>query len=410
MSVLMSATLAAHEALEQRRRGGAPVLPLAFGEAGLPVAPTLHRALAEATGQGGYGQVAGSVELRRAAAGYWDRRGLPTDPDLVVCGPGSKPLLFALRLAIGGDVVIPRPSWVSYAAQSLLVGSSPLFVPTRPGQGGIPDPVLLRTAVLDARAAGRVVRAVIVTLPDNPTGTVATPELVRELVAVANELDLVIISDEIYRDLIHDQRTPFLSPAEVAPHRTVVTTALSKSLAIGGWRIGVARLPSAQLRTELLGVASEIWSSPSGPIQQAAAYALAEPPELVDRIAASRRLHALVAKAAADRFTAAGALVSPPRAAFYLYPDLGPLRERLHGVRTAAELSRMLLDRHGVGVLAGSEFGEPAEVLRIRVATSLLYGDSDVEREAALWAPDPLLLPWIAGALDRLTDVLAEIG
>src|SRR5690242_15563794 len=104
MSVAISATLAANEDIERRRRAGERVLHLAFGEAGLPVHPALGERLAEASGCNGYGPVAGAPALREAAAGYWSRRGLPTDPDLVVCGPGSKPLLYGLLPAIGGDV------------------------------------------------------------------------------------------------------------------------------------------------------------------------------------------------------------------------------------------------------------------------------------------------------------------
>ena len=78
--VTVSATLAANEALAARRRRGESVLPLAFGEAGLPVHPALRAALAGASARNAYGPVAGLPCLREAAAGYWDRRGLPTDP------------------------------------------------------------------------------------------------------------------------------------------------------------------------------------------------------------------------------------------------------------------------------------------------------------------------------------------
>src|SRR6476661_4554339 len=81
MSVAVSATLAANEALDERRRAGLPVLPLAFGEAGLPVLPALEDQLAAAAGRGAYGPVAGTADLRTAAAGYWSRRGTPADPD-----------------------------------------------------------------------------------------------------------------------------------------------------------------------------------------------------------------------------------------------------------------------------------------------------------------------------------------
>jgi aspartate aminotransferase len=166
------------------------------------------------------------------------------------------------------------------------------------------------------------------------------------------------------------------------------------------------------LRADLLAVASEIWSSPAGPVQQAAAYAFAEPPELVKQVALSRRLHATVARAVADRFRAIGASTPDPRAAFYVYPDFEPLREHLghgHRVRTGADLGELLLERYGVGVLPGSSFGEPEAALRLRVATSLLYGERIEERQAALTATDPLTLPWIAAALARLSDVLTDL-
>src|SRR5215813_242 len=147
----VSATLAANEALAARRSRGEPVLPLAFGEAGLPVPAALRDALAAATSSNSYGPVAGCGALRSAAAGYWQRRGLPTSPGSVVCGPGSKPLLFGLLLAIGADVAVPRPSWVSYAAQASLIGVRPHFVPAAPGEGGICDPDALGAAVTAAR-------------------------------------------------------------------------------------------------------------------------------------------------------------------------------------------------------------------------------------------------------------------
>ncbi|MFC4530786.1 pyridoxal phosphate-dependent aminotransferase [Sphaerisporangium dianthi] len=405
MNVTLSATLAANEDIARRRRAGERILNLAFGEAGLPVHPALRERLEAASRENAYGPVAGDASLREAAAGYWERRGLPTDPGLVVCGPGSKPLLYALLLAIGGDIVLPMPSWVSYAAQAGLAGVHPIMVPAPPGEGGTPDPEQVEAAVLAARARGRAVRSVLVTLPDNPTGRLAKPRTVRRLAEVARELDLVIISDEIYRDLVHDPGAAFLSPAAVAPERTVVTSGLSKSLALGGWRIGVARVPSRPLRDAVLAVASEIWSSPAAPVQRAAAYAYTEPPELVERVAASRRLHGVVAREVAGRFSRAGAIVAEPQGGFYLYPDFTPLQR----FGTSAELSAALLDRHGIGVLPGTAFGDRPGNPCVRVATSLLYGEGEERRLATLESREPLRMPWVAASLGHLDDALAAL-
>jgi len=204
---------------------------------------------------------------------------------------------------------------------------------------------------------------------------------------------------------------------DFAPERTVVTTGLSKNLALGGWRIGVARLPDGPLGTalhgRLLGIGSEIWSAAAAPVQEAAALAFGDPPELAERIARSRSLHEGVCRAVADRFAGAGVIVPEPQAAFYLYPDFAPWREHLaerHGVTTGAGLAGLLLDRYGVGVLPASAFGEDESVLRVRVATGLLYGDTDARREQALASGDPAGLPWIAASLARLEEVLASLA
>jgi aspartate aminotransferase len=396
-----------------RRRRGEPVLPLAFGEAGLPAHQVLRAALAQAAGCNSYGPVAGHGPLREAAASYWARRGLPTEAEVVICGPGSKALLFGLTAAIGGDVAVTRPSWVSYAAQAALSGRTAHFVP---GAGGVPEADLLAQAVMAARAAGNPIRSVVMTLPDNPTGLLAPAAAVRALCAVAESHDLVIISDEIYRDLVHNPDAPFTSPAVICPERTVVTTGLSKNLALGGWRLGVARLPAGgfgrELRDRLLGIGSEIWSAPAGPVQRAAALAFSEPPVLAARIADSRRLHGSVARAVAARFAAAGAAVPAPQAAFYLYPDFSPLADVLlgrHGITSDQSLAAVLLREYGVGVLPGSAFGEDGGRLRLRVATAMLYGETDAERHAALSSADPCSLPWIAASLARLEEVLAHL-
>ncbi|GAB3466072.1 pyridoxal phosphate-dependent aminotransferase [Actinophytocola sediminis] len=398
----VSATLVAHEVAEERRRAGLPVLPLSFGQAGVPVHPLLVEALTGAAGRNDYGPVAGDPALRDAAAGWWSRRGVPTEAGQVVCGPGSKALLYATLLAVGGDVVLPRPSWVSYAPQVRLTGGAAVHVPTRPGEGGVPDPDLLAEAV---RAAQRPVRAVVLTLPDNPTGRLAGPETVRAVCAVAREHDLTIVSDEIYRDLVYPGTT-VLSPAEVAPERTVVTTGLSKNLALGGWRLGVARFPDGPLRAAVLTVASELWSCPARPVEAAAALAFAEPPAIKSYVDNARAVYRRITTAVAERFADAGAEVAAPQAAFYCYPDLSPL---LSGV-TAWEVADRLLADHGVALLPGVEFGEPASSLSFRVATGQLTGRTDDQRRAVLAADDPLTLPWVAAALDHLTSALATLS
>jgi aspartate aminotransferase len=308
------------------------------------------------------------------------------------------------------------PSWVSYAAQASLAGKRVLPVPAPAEAGGVPDPDALEAALADARAAGLDPRVLVLTLPDNPTGTIADEELLRRVCAAAAREDVTIVSDEIYRDLAYDDPTGVVSPAELHPEGTIVTTGLSKSLALGGWRIGVARLPGTasgeRLRSDLLGFASEVWSALARPMQAVAAFAFAEPPELADHLAASRRLHATVTRALHAVFVDGGAACREPTGAFYLYPDLEALRDPLarHGATSAASLGDVLLDDHDVAVLPGHHFGDDPAALRFRVAASLLYGATAEQRWESLSSSDPLGLPWIAGALRRVRAALADLG
>ncbi|MBV1855120.1 pyridoxal phosphate-dependent aminotransferase [Catellatospora tritici] len=411
----MSPNLALNQLVAERQAAGEQIVHLAFGEARLPVLPEMAQQLALGASENAYGPVAGGPAVREAAAGYFTRRGLPTDPDQVVLAPGSKALLLALQLVYPGDVLLPRPAWNSYAPQARYAGKQVFGVPIPAECGGVPDPAALRETVARARAAGHDPRILILTLPDNPTGTLATPELVRQLAAYAQEEDLLIVSDEIYRDLLHDPATPYLSPAEVAPERTVVTNGLSKSFGLGGWRSGVARFPANELgerlRTDVVTFASESWSALAAPMQVATAFALSEPPVIRQRLAASARLHGAVARAVYEVFVDAGADCRPPTGGFYVYPDFEPMRDVLaqHGITDSDTLQRHLFAEFGVAVLAGHLLGDDPGALRFKAATSLLYGHSRAEQQAALDSADPVRLPHLAQVLGVLAESFGKL-
>jgi len=407
-----SPTLAADQRMRERIAAGRPVIHLAFGEAGLPVPESVREVLARASAQNSYGSVAGSAGARAAAAGYCTRRRVATDPDQIVFAPGSKPLLWALIETIGGDVILPRPSWVSYGAQAQIAGRRVWPVEIGEPAGGVPEPDALRETLARARRESATPGLLVLTLPDNPTGTVASALVIAELVEIAESHGLAILCDEIYRDLAHDPEA-LVSPAELAPERVFITNGLSKSMALGGWRIGFARLPDGPLgrdaKAALGGLASEIWSSLAAPMQAVAAHVLDEPDEVTDHVARARRLHTRTTVAAHEIVTGAGALCRAPTAAFYLYPDLEPFREPLAaaGVHGGDALAEWLLERHEIGVLSGVAFGDDPRALRFRMATSLLYGSDDQQRWLALDSEDPASLDWIAQPLAKLGAALA---
>jgi aspartate aminotransferase len=411
----LSANLALNEEVDRRRAAGTPTVHLGFGESRLPLIEALRGAVLAGAQDNAYGPVAGGAGVRRAVAGYFGRRDLPTSGSQIVVGPGSKPLLMAVQMAVPGDVVLPVPAWNTYAPQARLAGKRVLGVPIPADCGGVPDPALLPARLREARARGADPRIMIVTTPDNPTGTIAPAALIDELCAIAEAEDLLIVSDEIYRDLVHDQAAEIHSPASVAPERTIVTTGLSKSLALGGWRIGAARFPDRppgrDIRQDVLAVASEMWTVLARPMQRVAEYAFEEPAELRAYLTACRALHGAVARAVHEIVLAVGATCRPPTGGFYLYPDLEPLRDRLarRGVVDSASLQRRMADKHGLVVLAGHLLGDEPTALRFKMATSMLYGDTVDQQWAALSSSDPVRLPHVRQVLDLIGEGLMDL-
>ena len=402
--------------VEERRAKGEAIVHLGLGESRLPVFPPLMERLAAGARRNSYGPVEGGVAARRQVADYFGRRRVPTPPEQVMLAPGSKPLLMALQMVVPGDVIVPRPSWVTYAPQVELAGKRVWGVGVPDGFGGAPSPEALSEAVHAARSRGGDPRMVVLTLPDNPTGTIVPPESVVGLCAVAEREGLLIVSDEIYRDLAHDPEAPFLSPAELVPDRTVVITGLSKSLALGGWRIGVARFPDGtwggEIRRGAVAVASEVWSTLAGPMQEVAEYAYSEPPELRARLATDARLHGRVAGEVHRLLLESGAANREPTGGFYCYPDFEFLRESLsfRGVNGSVDLERLLIDEFGTAVLSGHHFGDDPRALRVRMATSMLYGNTWSEQAAVLEAENPLVVEPVAGSLLRIKEVLKKIS
>src|SRR6266480_6043681 len=126
-----SATLSMNEAVAKRRAAGRETIHLGFGEASFPLHPLLAAALAEAAKHTAYAPVLGIPNLRQAIADYLMRkRGLAFSSDQIIVAPGSKPLLYALMQILEGDLLLPVPSWVSYAQQARLAGRRVIGVET----------------------------------------------------------------------------------------------------------------------------------------------------------------------------------------------------------------------------------------------------------------------------------------
>ncbi|MYR41046.1 aminotransferase class I/II-fold pyridoxal phosphate-dependent enzyme, partial [Streptomyces sp. SID5910] len=246
---------------------------------GLPVVPELAAVLAAAAGRGHEEPVGGAPALLDAACGYWDRRGLPTDPDHVAAAPGANALLLALTAALGGDVLVPRPCAAWWAPYARLLGRPVFHVPTPAESGGVPDPYALLETVRRVRAEGGDPRLLVLSVADDPTGTVAPPELLHETVEAAAGEGLHLVSDETWRDTRYDPHdTVLLSPAEMLPERVTVVTDLAGALLPPGWPAAVARFPASAagdgLHARVLDVLTALGARVAAPLAAAAGYAL----------------------------------------------------------------------------------------------------------------------------------------
>ncbi|MCH4160353.1 MAG: pyridoxal phosphate-dependent aminotransferase [Bifidobacterium sp.] len=411
--VAKSATLVMNEMMQHAVAQGRSVINLGFGEAGLPVMPELRKILSADSARNAYPAVQGSYAVRNALSGYFTRRGIPADADHCLMAPGSKALLFAVLQALKGDVVLSRPSWVTYAAQSHMLNKHCVWVDAPESAGGVPDPKLLVSALDSARRAGQNPTTLLLTSPDNPSGTVAGRTVIEQLVHIAKEQNLAIISDEIYRDLAYDQ-VNFVSPAQLAPERTFVTTGLSKSMALGGWRIGAALFPQNAwgdaVMQEVIGTASEIWSGMPIFLEPVAEYCFSEPSDVLQWVNESRQLHQRVSNEIHHIMVDAGASCRKPSGAFYIYPTFhdSEFAHRL-GVSEDESLSHELFERFGIAVLPGSAFGDLPQRMGLRVVTSMMYGTDDESRMETMRMTDPLQAPSVKDGLERVHEVFAGV-
>jgi aspartate/methionine/tyrosine aminotransferase len=384
-----------NETVAQRRAAGQETIHLGFGEATFPLHPLLQTALAEAATHTAYAPVAGIPALRKAIAAYLSHtRGLSYSSEHIIVAPGSKPLLYSLLHILEGDVLLPVPSWVSYAPQARLAGRRVFDVQTDPRDFHRLTPQSLDAALTLARKEGANPRILIVNSPSNPTGSMFDSADVEALAAWARGEGITIISDEIYAELAHGWR-PHVSPARFYPEGCIVTGGLSKAFSAGGWRIGYAALPPTpegeQVAKALRTLASEIWSAAATPMQDAAVVAFTPNAELEIYVRRSARIHAHVTHQLYTTLTQLGIPCPRPAGAFYLYPDFAPWQAALSekGVNTSEELAHYLLNEWDIATLPGVAFGEEPTALRLRLATSMLYDPDDAysseEREAALW-------------------------
>lgn len=364
----LSATLEINERSAALKAEGREVYRLGLGQSPFPVPERLRQALADNAHQKDYLPVQGLHKLRASICVYLKRtQDLDFDPEDILVGPGTKELMFLAQMAYYGDLVIPTPSWVSYAPQAHILGRPITWLPTELENGLGVTGEALRAVCGDDPARPRLL---IINSPGNPTGTAYSHQALDEITQVARDHRVLVLSDEIYGGVQFDGRHN-----SVARHYrggTIISDGLSKWAGAGGWRLGFFAFPKslAWLREAMSSAASETYTSVSAPIQHAACVAFDGGEDIEAYLAASRTVLSALAEHVSARLTQAGAELNAIRGGFYAFPNFEQLRDRLaaRGITDSRTLCARLLEETGVATLPGIAFGRPQSELSLRLA------------------------------------------
>jgi aspartate aminotransferase len=381
-----SETLALSARARELKARGEKVVSFAAGEPDFDTPPHIQEAAIEAIrgGHHRYTEVGGVAPLRAAIAEKLRQdNGVSYGPKEIVVTNGAKHAIWNALFTLlepGDEVLVPVPYWVTFPEIVRLTGASPVFVEPARGRYKV-------TAEALERAAGPQARALILNSPNNPSGAVYAREEIEAIAQVAARRDLMILSDEIYEQLVYGgaRHVSAASLGEDARARTVLVNGVSKTWAMTGWRIGYAAA-AAEIAEAMERLQGQSTSNASAVSQQAALKALTgdrKPAEEMKRRFEARR-DVAVRRIARIR----GVRLTPPEGAFYVFPDLSErIAAARNGVTDSAQLCDYLIDEAKVVCVPGSAFGMEGHV-RISYAVS----DRDLEEG----------LDRIEAALDRM--------
>ena len=328
------------------------VISMGIGEPDLPTPAPICDACTEALQKGftHYTPNAGLPMLREAISKY----GLP-EPDMyapneimvTIGAMNALSLLMLVLLEPGDHVMIQNPHWLNYASQIEYCGGVAVKLPTDPETGFALKAETIREYYVPGKS-----KILLINSPNNPTGHVMTRENLAEIAEVCKELDLLVLSDEVYNTLVYDgAEAVSISTFPGMKERTIVINSLSKAYAMCGWRIGYAAGP-AGIIDRMSKMQENFNSGANAAAQYAAVYAL-EHRELTKGIQESFAERRKVALEGIRSIP--GMRCVEPKGAFYLFPDI-----RAFGLDSKTFCDR-LLEEAGVVCVPGSAFGSMGE-------------------------------------------------
>lgn len=351
------------------------VLSLSIGEPDFAAPDKVCEAMKKSIDdrQTSYTANAGIIELRQEIAKlFHERYGLDYDPkdEILVTVGASEGLTMAL-LALtepGDEILIPDPAYVAYPAAVRAAGGVPVFVPTY-----AKDDFKVTVEALEKLVTPKT-KAMVIGYPNNPTGTVMTAEELAPIAEFVKKHDLVVMSDEIYCELIYDD-AKFTSFAKLPDmrERTIVLNGFSKAYAMTGMRLGYICAPREGL-AQILKLHQYMIMCANTQAQYGGVVALRDCKAETEAMRQEYdRRRKVIYKGLVDM----GLPVFQPKGAFYIFPDITCTD------MTSAQFCETLVKEEKVAVVPGSAFGEAGEgYVRISYAASMETIEEALKRMA----------------------------
>src|SRR5512141_1531563 len=325
------------------RAGGADIIDMGMGNPDLPAPRHVIEKLVETAGKprtDRYSASKGIAGLRRAQAGYYDRRfGVKLNPDTqVIATLGSKEGFANMAQAITapGDVIlVPNPTYPIHEFGFLISGAAMRHLPA----GN--DEAFLRSVERACKHSIPKPIALVLSFPSNPTAMVASLDFYTAAVDLAKNLDLIILSDVAYSEIYFDDNPPpSILQVPGAMDIAVEFTSLSKTYNMPGWRMGFA-VGNERLIGALARVKSYLDYGAFTPIQVAAAAALNGPQDCIDEI---RSMYRGRRDALVESFGRAGFEIPSPPATMFAWAPVPDMFAHLGSL----EFSKLLLEQASV--------------------------------------------------------------
>lgn len=383
-AVAGSLTLEMDAKAKKMKASGLDVVAFGGGEPDFPTPEHIVHAAYEALERGmtRYTPASGTLELRSAICDKFKRdNGLEYTPNQIVVSNGAKHSIYnALSVLVdeGDEVIIPAPYWLSYPEMVTALGGVNVFVPSLAKDCYCPTIESIEAAITPRT------KAFILNTPSNPSGCIYSESLLRGIAELAVKYDFIVISDEIYEELVYDghQHISIASLGEEIKKRTIVINGMSKAYAMTGWRIGYSAA-APEIAAAMSNIQSHETSNPNAIAQYASIAALNGPREPLTTMHAAFeiRRNQMISRIAA--MPSVSAVV--PMGAFYVLLNIAQvLGKQYRGIRITDTMvfSNLLLEHGMVATVPGCIFSAD-DCVRLSYAIDSASIDKGMDRIAA---------------------------